>query len=83
MERACGPTRAGRRGFFHFDRPVRGEPDDWLSVARALSMRGSTELLLEAESSRGTYFEVSRGTIATVVRAVTNGEHGTLHGHRC
>ncbi|MBI2393232.1 MAG: hypothetical protein HYV09_26845 [Deltaproteobacteria bacterium] len=70
---------AAARGFFHFSRIYPGA-DRAFAFARALPLAGTGDLLLEAQSSRGTYFEVAVGKPATVVRALAIDTTGTFHG---
>lgn len=77
---ALGVGVVTERGFFHFDRPAPEEPERWLGMARALPVAGSTSLILEAESSRGAYFEEARGGVTAIVRALAGGAAGTFHG---
>jgi hypothetical protein len=76
---ALGVRVVAERGFLHFDRPAATDPQQWQGMARALP-RAEGGLLLEAQSSRGGYFEVKKGSTAVVVRAIAEGAAGTFHG---
>jgi hypothetical protein len=76
---ALGVRVVAARGFLHFDRPTANDPKQWENMARALP-RVEGGLLLEAQSARGGYLEVVKGSTAVIVRTLAEGAAGTFHG---
>jgi hypothetical protein len=67
------------RGFFHFSRRYPGD-DRPFEIARAVPLAEDATLMLEAQSSRATYYFVAKGKPATIVRALAMDTAGTFHG---